>query len=160
MRIVEIEVYQYSELEGKAKQRAKDWYCDGLDYYWWDDSLASVKGFCDLFGVTVKDWSIGAFHNSWITTDASNEHFRGWDKKKIYALKDKQITGYYTDFVLIDAMIELYAMNADAKSAFLYAIDCAVKSIKDDWEYQYSEEAVTEMMEANDYEFDKHGNRL
>ncbi len=160
MRIVEMEVYPYAELEGKAKQRAREWYCDGLDYYWWDDSMESVKAFCGLFGVTVKDWSIGAFHYSWITTDACNDHFRGWDKQKIYALKDKHVTGYYTDFVLIDAMIEMYALNADAKASFNYAIDCAVKSIREDWEYQYSDEAVSEMMEANQYEFDKYGNRI
>jgi hypothetical protein len=57
-------------------------------------------------------------------------------------------------------MIEMFALNADAKQAFLYAIDKAVKAICDDWEYQYSEEAVSEMMEANDYEFDQNGNRF
>ena len=160
MRIVEIEVFQYKELSDTAKQKARDWYCEGMDYYWWDDALASVRGFCDLFGVTVKDYSIGAFSPSWITTDADNHHFRGWGKKEIYALKDKSITGYCVDWTLIDAMIELYAMNHDAKSAFNYAIDCAVKSITNDWEYQYSEEAVSEMMEANEYEFDEYGNRI
>lgn len=160
MRIIEIEVYQYSELDEDAKQKAKDWYCDGLEYYWWSDAIKSVKGFCDLFGVTVRDYSLGAFNYSWIETNASNEHFRGWDKAKINALRDKDITGYYLDDVMTGALIEMYALNADAKSAFNYAIDKAVKSIKDDWEYQYSEEAVTEMMEANEYEFDKHGNRL
>lgn len=160
MRIVEIEVYKYAELEGKARERAREWYCDGLDYYWWDDSLASVKGFCDLFGVVVRDYSIGAFSPSWIETNASNEHFRGWGKSEINALRDTTINGYYVECILIDAMIEKFALTGDAKEAFLYAIDKAVDDIRRDWEYQYSEEAVSEMMEANNYEFDKYGNRL
>jgi hypothetical protein len=160
MRTVEIEVYQYSELSEMSKQSARDWYCEGLEYYWWNDSIQSVKDFCALFNVSVKDYSVGAFIYSWIETDASNEHFRGWDKKRINALKDKEITGYYIDCVLIDALIEMYALNGDAKSAFLYAIDCAVKDIVSDWEYQYSEEAVSEMMEVNCYEFDEDGNRI
>jgi hypothetical protein len=160
MRTVEIEVYQYSELSEMSKQSARDWYCEGLDYCWWNDAIKSVKDFCALFNVSVKDYSVGAFIYSWIETDASNEHFRGWDKKRINALKDKEITGYCLDFTLTDALIKMYALNGDAKSAFLYAIDCAVKDIVSDWEYQYSEEAVSEMMEANHYEFDEDGNRI
>lgn len=160
MRTVAVEVFKYAELDESAKKTARDWYCDGMDYYWWTDSLASVKGFCDLFGITVRDYSVGAFVYSWIETNASNEHFRGWGKREINALKDKHISGYYMDDILIESMIEMFALNADAKQAFLYAIDKAVKAICDDWEYQYSEEAVSEMMEANDYEFDQHGNRF
>jgi hypothetical protein len=160
MRTVEMAIYQYSELSDSAKLRAKEWYCEGLEYHWWNDAIKSVNGFCDLFGVTVRDYSIGAFNYSWIETNASNEHFRGWDKAMINALKDKNISGYYLDEVLTDALIEMYALNADAKASFNYAIDKAVKSIRDDWEYQYSDEAVSEMMEANQYEFDEHGKRI
>lgn len=160
MRTVEVEVFKYAELEGKARERARDWYCEGLDYYWWDDSLASVKGFCDLFGVVVRDYSIGAFSPSWLKTNASNEHFRGWGKREINALKDKDITGYYMDNVVTSAMIEMFNLTGDAKESFEYAMDKAVEAIRDDMEYQYSEEAVSEMMEANDYEFDQHGNRF
>lgn len=160
MRTVEVEVFKYAELEGKARERARDWYCEGLDYYWWDDSLASVKSFCDLFGVVVRDYSVGAFSPSWLTTNASNEHFRGWGKREINALKDENISGYYMDNVLTDAMIEMFALTGDAKESFEYAMDKAVEAIRDDMEYQYSEEAVSESMEANEYEFDQNGNRF
>jgi hypothetical protein len=160
MRTVEVDVFKYAELEGKARERARDWYCEGLEYYWWDESLASVKGFCDLFNIVVRDYSVGAFSSSWISTNASNVHFRGWGKREIDALKDKSITGYYIENVMTDAMIEMFAVNGDAKQSFEYAMDKAVQAIREDWEYQYSEEAVSEMMEANDYEFDQDGNRF
>jgi hypothetical protein len=160
MRTIEIDVFTYAELEGKAKERARDWYLTGQDYPWWHESLEAIEGFCDLFNVKVKKYSVGAFENSWLTTSASNENFRGWGKAQINALKDKSITGYYIDCILTDALIEMYALNGDAKNSFEYAIEKAVRAIRDDMEYQYSEEAVIDSMEANHYEFDQHGKRI
>ena len=160
MRTIEIDVFTYAELEGKAKESARNWYLTGQDYPWWHEALESIEGFCDLFNVKVKNYSVGAFENSWLTTNASNGNFRGWGKTEIYALKDKSITGYYIDFVLTDALIEMYALNGDAKNSFEYAIEKAVRAIRDDMEYQYSEEAVIDSMEANQYEFDEHGKRI
>jgi hypothetical protein len=41
--------------------------------------------------------------------------------------------------------------------AFHQALETALRAINQDIEYQYSDEAVEEMMEINAYEFDENG---
>ena len=47
----------------------------------------------------------------------------------------------------------------DPLKAFHDAIECAVTDIQKDWEYQYSDEAVEEMLIINEYEFTEDGKR-
>ena len=39
----EITVFKYEELEGRAKDKARDWYMSTLDYEWWDGDDANAK---------------------------------------------------------------------------------------------------------------------
>jgi hypothetical protein len=34
-KVIEVEVFKYDELSDSAKQRARDWYIEGMDYEWW-----------------------------------------------------------------------------------------------------------------------------
>jgi hypothetical protein len=34
-KTIEVEVFKYAELSDSAKQRARDWYIEGMDYEWW-----------------------------------------------------------------------------------------------------------------------------
>ena len=35
-KVIEVEVFKYDELSDSAKQRARDWYLEGMDYDWYD----------------------------------------------------------------------------------------------------------------------------
>ena len=41
-------LYKFEELNDKAKERARDWYREGLEYGWHDESLQSVQAFCNF----------------------------------------------------------------------------------------------------------------
>jgi hypothetical protein len=51
-KTIEVEVYKWEELSQTAKDRARDWYIEGMDYEWWEGVYESVKedgyelGFC------------------------------------------------------------------------------------------------------------------
>jgi hypothetical protein len=51
-KTIEVEVFKYDELSDSAKQKARDWYIEGMDYEWWEGVYESVKedgyelGFC------------------------------------------------------------------------------------------------------------------
>jgi hypothetical protein len=36
MKTIEVEVFKYAELSDSAKQKARDWYIEGMDYEWWE----------------------------------------------------------------------------------------------------------------------------
>ena len=156
MRTATIELYKFDELPDDAKDIARNWYLQDIEYPWFHESLNSIKAFCDHFGVSVKDWSIGAFSPSWLTTDATNANFRGIKLKSID--RENMPTGYCLDCDLWSTFYDEFKRTGDALYAFNQAIDAAVDSIVKDAEYQYTNESVDEMLIINDYEFTIDGN--
>ena len=35
-KVIEVEVFKYDELSDQAKQKAREWYIEGMDYEWWE----------------------------------------------------------------------------------------------------------------------------
>jgi hypothetical protein len=159
MRVAELSIYKYSELDGKAKQRAKDWYINGMDYPWHQENIDSIKAFCDHFGITLKDWAIGG-RGEFLKTNVENHHFRGFtleDAKKLAKTGYLPKSGMWLDCTMIQSFFEEFKKTGDAMYAFHQALETALRAINQDIEYQYSDEAVEEMMEINAYEFDENG---
>lgn len=157
MRTETINIYTFDELSDAAKEKAREWYRNGMEYFWWNDSLESIKAFCDGYGVTIKDYSIGPFERSWITTDASNENFRGVKLRDVP--RDDTPTGYCLDCALWQTFHDEFKRTGDALRAFNEAIDAAVAEIVADMEYQYTDESVDEHILINEYEFLENGER-
>ena len=157
MRIVEEKIYQFTELDDSAKETAREWWKDGIEFHWWKESLESVYAFCNHFDIKVKDYSIGAFSPSWLTHDAENHSFRGLKLKDIK--RDYNPTGYCLDCTLWETFYDTWKETSDPLKAFNEAIDRAVIDIVKDIEYQYSDEAVDEMLIVNEYEFTEDGKR-
>ena len=155
MRQQTVNLYQFSELSEDAKENAREWYRQNLDYPWGDESMNSIKVFCDEFGASIKDYSIGAFCHSYIDTDAENANFRGLKLKTVK--RDYMPTGYCLDCALWNTFYDEFKRTGDALYAFNEAIDAAVKEIREDAEYQYSDDAVDEMLTINEYEFTENG---
>jgi len=158
MEIIETKVYYFEELDDSAKDRAREWYKQGLDYPWWHDAKASIDAFCKEFGVKVKDYSVGAFAPSFIDTTAETHHFRGLKLKQYDATQ--MPTGYYLDCTLWTTFVDVWQKTGSALKAFNEAIDEALKDIVRDWEYQYSDESVDEVLIINGYTFTEDGKRF
>jgi hypothetical protein len=58
MEVIEVEIYTFEELESEAKEKARAWYRDGLEYPWFSESIDSIRAFCKHFGVNLMDWEI------------------------------------------------------------------------------------------------------
>jgi hypothetical protein len=41
-KVIEVEMYKYNELDDSAKQKARDWYIEGMDYEWWEGTYEMV----------------------------------------------------------------------------------------------------------------------
>ena len=155
MRQQTVNLYKFDELSDDAKDVARNWWRQDLEYFWMDDAMNSVKSFCDHFGVMIHEYNIGAFQPSYLDTDAENAHFRGVKLKSIN--RDYMPTGYCIDCTLWQTFHDEFKRTGDALYAFNEAIDAAVSEIKADIEYQYSDEAVDEMLTINEYEFTEDG---
>ena len=161
MRTEQVEVYQFDELPEGAKDSARAWFREISDYPFHDENIKSIKAFCGHFGVTLKDWSIYG-RGEHLTTNAENCHFRGFTLADAKDLNEKGYfpeSGLWLDGVMISGFFEDFKRTGDALSAFLYALECALRAITEDIDYQFSDEAVDEMLIVNEYEFDEDGRR-
>jgi hypothetical protein len=157
MKTATVNIYKFEELSDDAKEKARQWWRTDLDYPWHDESLASIKTFCEFFGVKLTDWSIGAFTYYNYKTDATNENFRGLKLKNFN--RDNMPTGYCLDCDLWMTFYDEFKRTGDAKYAFIAALDAAFKAWRKDIEYQYSDEATDESIIMNEYEFFENGKR-
>ena len=59
-------IYQYDELSDDARERARNWYRDGLaaDYPWASENRESLEAFCDRFPIKAEDWEYDAWSSS------------------------------------------------------------------------------------------------
>ena len=153
MRTITQQVFKFSELNEEAQARAIEWARENEDTsFYADEGIASVKAFADQFGVSLTNWQIGAWSHSFINTDATPANFRG--VKLSQAIESD---GYYVGEILRDEFKAYFIQSTDAHDAFNRAIDYAVRAIVDDLEYRESDEALIEMIEANEYEFFENG---
>jgi hypothetical protein len=156
MRTIEKTIYKFEELDECAKSRAREWYRSGIDYPWWDEVQSSLREFCDEFGISVLDYSIGG-RGAFIRTDANNSHFRG--RKLSQFDREAMPTGFCFDCSLRYTFADEWKKSGDALESFKSALESFLHEVENDIEYQYSDEAVEESIEANEYEFDENGGR-
>jgi hypothetical protein len=158
-RDIVMTVYTFDELPTeKAKEAARDWWRDGIDSSWSDESLDSIKAFCAQFGVKLSDWSVGPYAPFHYRADHDNSNFRGVKLRDL--ARENYPTGYCLDADLSIAFYDHFKANGDAKAAFDHALNAGFKSWRDDMEWQLSDEAVDDALVCNDYDFDENGNRV
>jgi hypothetical protein len=161
MRTEEIAIYQFAELEEGAKDTARNWWREIADYPFHDDNIASIKAFCGHFGVTLKDWSIYG-RGEHLTTNAENHHFRGYTLEHAKELSKRGYfpeSGLWLDGTMIQSFYEDFKRTGDSLYAFQQALESALKAITEDIDYQFSDEAIDEMLTINEYEFTEDGKR-
>lgn len=155
MRTEEITIFKYEELSESAQCKARDWFAINSEYPWYAESMDSMHSFCKEFGVLIQDYRIDPedYRGSFVNTNADNSNFRGYTLKKAKKLLNTNGNGYCIYFDLIYSFYEEFKNSGDPKAAFFHAIHCGIKSIESDIEYQYSKEAIEELIQANEYEF-------
>jgi len=160
--------YKFSELSDEAKESARDWWREGaLDYGWWECTYEDaeeiglkITGFdtgrsCDIEGhftdtperVAEK---IIAGHGEHTGTAAEARHYLK-TVAEFMASAEKDEYGELATY-------ELEADREDIDKEFLRALlQGYLVMLRDELEYQYSEECVDELLIANEYEFTEDG---
>ena len=154
MEVVELQIFQFHELDEQAKQNAREWYRSTIEYPWYDEAKDSFKAFCDHFNVTVKDWALGDMRG-YVKTDAEQRHFRG--VKLSEQDPEKMPTGLWLDCELFCHFYHEFSRTGDAKGAFDDALHNFVRAVARDVEYYYSDESIQENMETNMWTFTEQG---
>lgn len=165
MKTVSINVYSFSELSEEAKQKALSKLADiNFDYAWWDDIYEDAK----CIGLKITSFDLDR-----------NRHCKGeflWDAKEvakaIISEHGESCSTYETAKNFLKEIAPLYQKEenldyrdydlegeiSDLENEFLSSL-CEDYSmiLQRDYEYRYSEEAIIETIEVNEYEFTENG---
>lgn len=155
MQTISVEVFNLSELNDTAKEKAREWFRRGETYAWNDENRGSINAFCERYGATLADWSIGPFDRIDYKLEMPPGLFRGL--KLCDVNPDAMPTGYCLDAVLYRTFFDEWKKTSDPRAAFDAAIYAAFKAWRDDWEHSLSDEAVDESIEINGYTFTANG---
>lgn len=172
MRTIETQVFTFDELSEEAKKKAINGLSSiNLDHEWWDFVYEDAKNVgikIDGFD-TGRSWEINLEFISSAYESASKmmkEHGEMCDTYKTSAqfVKDwDELVGKYSDGVNTSVVADDNEYEFDKEADELEKE--FIKSIGHDWltilrneeEYRYSEEAVIETINANEYEFTEEG---
>jgi hypothetical protein len=158
MRTETINLYQFHELGEDAKEKALQWLRQAYEYPWFDECVDSLRAFCDVFGVSVKNCELG-YGQGFVTTDAKNHHFRGFTLKDALRLTDSSLTGFCFDYDLTQTFYDSFKRSGDALEAFSDALHSFCIAVRNDVENSYSDEALTEWSDCNQFEFLESGKK-
>lgn len=150
-----VTVYSFDELSEAAKDKARQWWLDGMEYSWGEESRESIEAFCQYFGISLKSWCVDAWSYDYSLSQYGNDNFRGM--KLSHFDREHMPTGYCLDIDLWQTFFDVFKANGDAKHAFECAVNAGFKAWRDDCAYQQSEEYVDECLMINEYQFTENG---
>lgn len=156
MKEVLLKVYSFDELDDRAKQEARSWWVQNMEFAWCDESIESIKAFCDYFSVRLINYSVDDVRFDYQTNE-TNANFRGM--KLADFDRDYTPTGYCLDYALWQTFYDVFKATGDAKRAFDEGLYKGFQSWRDDMAMQLSDECVDECLAINDYEFMEDGSR-
>ena len=158
MREVKTQVYTFDELSDKAKEKALEWVNETFyEHFWGDDSIESIKAFCEQFGVKLESWQYDTCNYSY-NTNAENRHFRG---VKLSQFTGQEMpTGYCLDCDIYEAFYKTFKETGSALKAFTAALDAGFAGIVADYAGQYDPETMGDFLTVNEYEFTADGKRF
>jgi hypothetical protein len=155
MRTETIEVFKFDELSDSAKELARECYKINFEFPWSKESIDSIEAFCDHFGIVLKTYSVSPYLNPDYSVELSNSNFRGFKLKDFK--RDNMPTGYCLDCDLWMTFYDQFKATGCAKTAFDAALWAGFISLRNDMEYQLSDESIDENMRCNECEFTENG---
>ena len=147
-KMIKVPVFTIGELSEKARDKAHSEYLSCGDY---SDNIDTIKSFCDLFCVDLKNWSVDSYSYSY---DATIPNQRNITKRKAFTMVNKWETGqgYFLASIALDAIKNTWK-DGDIKLAIEDALDGMFLACQRDLEYYESIEYFVESCEANDWTF-------
>jgi hypothetical protein len=155
MRTIETTLYTFDELSDAAKEQAIAKQRQYVDYPWFSECLDSLKAFCDEFSVKVTDYTLSDCYRASISTDATAKHFRGLKLSSFD--RESMPTGFCFDCDLRYSFYDEFKKTGDSHHAFQTALEAFLSSVRRDIEWHYSDEAISEHLSINNYEFTEDG---
>ena len=140
-------------------------------YGWQGENVDSFKGFCSEFNLSDLDYSISTCSYSYATGKIQDEDIATLSGVRLFKYLqnnhdlDKLLsgncpfTGYCLDENLLDS-IRAFMKTPDTRDFQELINDCLndwVKAYIADWEYTYTDEALKETCECNEYYFSSNG---
>ena len=185
MRTVETTVYKYEELSDEAKEKARGWYRDCLDYEWWDSVYDDAKQIGEILGIYIDRINFCGFSSQGdgACYTGSYSYNKGWKKLlKKYAPLDEELVRIGTSLQMAQKHIGwtgtarittsgMYSHSGSMliddeycreywgpiKEALRDFADWIYKRLEDEWNWLTSDEVVEESITANEYEFNEDG---
>lgn len=152
MKQITIDAYSFNELSDKAKDKARDYYYQNIEYFWGDEHLEVVKRFLDLFNVSLVNWACDEYHVDF-ETNINDCKFQGLNKKRVNALIKSFNVSYWADETLVIAFNESYSKHGSIKLAIEEALRQSEINLKNDIAHHYTDESMADYFEANEYFF-------
>lgn len=161
---IETTLYQYAELEDRAKEKARDWYYQASSGdEWWE----SVYEDAEQAGIKITEFDIdrgnmikGSFINSAEETAAYilANHGETCETHKT-ALKFSDNMSSLANMTTVPDNLEDLEdeFRADFKQSIL---EDYLSTLRKEYEFQTSQETIEENIEANEYTFTAEGNRF
>ena len=147
-KMIKVPVYTIGELSEKARDKAHSEYLSCGDY---SDNISTIKSFCDLFDIDLKNWSVDTCSYVY-TVEIPNQ--RSITKRKALAMVNSwETTQCYFLASIACESIKSDWENGDIKLAIGNALDNMFQSCQSDIEYQESVECFVESCEANGWTF-------
>jgi hypothetical protein len=171
MRTIQTAIYKFSELDDIAKQRAKDHHAIGFGYAWEKEALTSLEALAKHFDGKLTDYEVDFFrhYHSYarfampeLSADEIEKRLNelgDFNPETLKGVGDCKLTGYSSDEDALDGFrIAFYKKGvSDLTDLMREAFDSWLKAAQEDCAYQYSDEAFSEMSDANDYEYYANG---
>jgi hypothetical protein len=162
MEQVTINKCKFAELSDKAKEKARQWMRECIDVDEWSDPVTDDA---QQVGVKITGFDIGRgevcdieFENSAGATAIGimKEHGVGCDTYEAAAVYVETLSALKRNE---DGEVDPDEADRALDNFQRQLSACYLKSLREQHEYVYSDEAIDETIEANEYDFDEHGNR-
>lgn len=159
MRTHKIKLYKFDELSDESKQKALEGLGDiNVGYEWWDTTFYDAN----MIGLKITAFELdrGMSIDGYITQDMTDviknirlNHF----STETNAIAD-EYEARLNEIRLITLDDDLYDAEQDLGVEFGdELLEVYLSSLKAEYEYLFSDEAIIETIEANDYEFTADG---
>ena len=156
MKQITINAYSFNELEGKAQDKARNYYCENINYFWGDEHLEGVKRFLELFNVSLINWAYDEYHADF-ETDINDCKFQNLSKKRVNDLVKSFNVSYCADETLVVAFNESYSEHGSIKLAIEYALQQSGNDLRNDVALHYTDNVMADYFDSNDYFFTEDG---
>jgi hypothetical protein len=173
MRTISVGVFEYSELSEKAKEYICSQWQEMDGYNWATEALDSLRKLAEHFDGRLTDWEISWDGSTYshATFDMPDEELDvddfavllgklgSYDEETGCGHGDCVLTGYCMDEAAIDGLRQhwLTCGELDLNKLMQAAFTSLLASCQEDYEYQYSDEAMADTCAANGYEFYEDG---